>query len=66
MELIGDPSDGPLVAVLAAGAVVYLAALWKLRDQLALTAFTALLTRRRKPDLAGVLPAAEAKPVETS
>ncbi|HEY0621027.1 MAG TPA: polysaccharide biosynthesis C-terminal domain-containing protein [Kribbella sp.] len=66
MELIGDPTDGPLVAVLAAGAVVYVAALWKLRDQLALTAFTALLTRRRKPDLAGVLPAAEAKPVEAS
>jgi hypothetical protein len=66
MELLGNPSDGLLVAVLAVGAAAYLAVLWKLRDQLALTAFTALLTRRRKPDLADVLPATESKPVQTS
>jgi O-antigen/teichoic acid export membrane protein len=64
LELVADPSDGLLVAVLAVGAVGYLAALWKLRDQLALTAFTALLRRRRTPDQAGFLPATtETKPV---
>ncbi|TWD83275.1 O-antigen/teichoic acid export membrane protein [Kribbella amoyensis] len=61
LELVADPSDGLLVAVLAVGAAGYLAALWKLRDQLALTAFTAMLRRRRDPDLAGVLPALEKK-----
>jgi O-antigen/teichoic acid export membrane protein len=66
LQLAGDPSDGLLVVVLAVGAVAYLGALYKLRDQLALTAFTALLRRRRTPDLAGALPTAEAKPVETS
>jgi hypothetical protein len=55
-----------LVVVLAVGAVAYLGALYKLRDQLALTAFTAMLRRRRTPDLAGPESTAEVKPVETS
>jgi O-antigen/teichoic acid export membrane protein len=64
LELVADPSDGLLVVVLAVGAVGYLTAMWKLRDQLALTAFTALLRRRRSPDQAGFLPVAtETKPV---
>lgn len=64
LELLADPSDGVLVAVLAAGAACYLASLWKLRDLLALTAFTAMVRRRRTPELAGFLPAAdETKPV---
>ncbi|ADB31792.1 polysaccharide biosynthesis protein [Kribbella flavida DSM 17836] len=64
LNLVADPSDGMLVAVLAAGAVGYLTALWKLRDHLALTAFTAMLRRRRHPDPAGVLPAGDdTKPV---
>ncbi len=66
LQLAGDPSDGLLVVVLAVGAVAYLGALYKLRDQLALTAFTAMLRRRRTPDLAGTEPTAEVKPVETS
>ena len=66
LQLAGDPSDGLLVVVLAVGAVAYLGALYKLRDQLALTAFTAMLRRRRTPDLAGDAPTAEVKPVETS
>ncbi|WP_432949201.1 polysaccharide biosynthesis C-terminal domain-containing protein [Kribbella sp. CA-253562] len=67
LKLAADPSDGVLVAVLAVGAAGYLAALWKLRDHLALTAFTAMLRRRRHPQPAGVLPTAdETKPVPMS
>jgi hypothetical protein len=56
-----------LVAVLAVGAAGYLAALWKLRDHLALTAFTAMLRRRRNPQPTGDLPAAnDTKPVPMS
>jgi O-antigen/teichoic acid export membrane protein len=65
LEFFADPSDGLLVATLAVGAAGYLAVLWKLRDRLALTAFTTMLRRRRNPNPAGLLATVDAKPVET-
>jgi O-antigen/teichoic acid export membrane protein len=62
----GDQPTGVVLSLLIVGAAVYLAALWKLRRQLALTAFTAMLRRRRVHDFDGASPTAEAEPAQLS